>query len=222
MIYLNQNVVTSAKFKERQTAFVVTAESLLSGRYEKGKEEFSPNYMILQDGRSVSRVNMIAVIVSITEDPTFRSFTIDDGTARISARVFDKESFQEVSIGDVVLVVGRPRQFGTETYIVPEIMKKVSNPLWVEHRKLQLAKLNKVKKENKEHGKVEEVVIADENKEGKNTENIIETIKKLDKGEGAFIEDVVQGIKDGENIIKNLLEQGEIFEIKPGRIKVLE
>lgn len=247
MIYLNQNADSSVKFKERQTAYVVTAESLQNGKYEKSPGEFEPNYVILQDGRNVSRINLIAAVVAITEDPTFKSFVIDDGTAKMSARIFDKELFQDIEIGDLILLIGRPREFGSEIYIVPEIMKKMQNAQWVEHRKLLLSKIMPIKttttspssqEENVEETEVIEINDTQidntntstethaqpENEEVVETseEDIIETIRKLDKGEGIFIEDITQLSKNSEKQVKNLLEQGEIFEIKPGRVKVLE
>ena len=251
---MNQNADSSAKFRERQTAYVVTAESLQNGRYEKSPGEFEPNYVILQDSRKVSRINLIAAIVAITEEPTFKSFIIDDGTAKMSARIFDKELFQDIEIGDLVLLIGRPREFGSEIYLVPEIMKKMQDPKWVEHRKLLLSKIIPLKTTNNTTQKEETEVIEVDNTQTDNTntltspsqsqenkevdevneeapasvaaetseEDIIETIRKLDKGEGVFIEDLTQTTKNSEKQIKNLLEQGEIFEIKPGRVKVLE
>lgn len=248
MIYLNQNVDSSAKFRERQTAYVVTAESLQNGRYEKSPGEFEPNYVILQDGRKVSRINIIAAVVSITEDPTFKSFIIDDGTAKMSARIFDKELFQDIQIGDLILLIGRPREFGSEIYLVPEIMKKIQDPKWVEHRKVLLSKISPIKtttnitqtqEENFEETEVIEIVNTqtdnantltnkppeikqDQESKDLTEEDIIEKIRKLDKGEGVFIEDLTKLSENSEKQVKNLLEQGEIFEIKPGRVKVLE
>jgi len=233
-------VDSSAKFRERQTAYVVTAESLQNGKYEKSPGEFEPNYVILQDGRNVSRINIIAAVVSITEDPTFKSFIVDDGTAKISARIFDKELFQNIQIGDLVILIGRPREFGSEMYLVPEIMKKIQNPEWVEHRKVLLSKMPQPKttintstpqEEFAEETEVIEISNTEtpplntptENTQSQeNEEDIIETIRKLDKGEGVFIEDLAQHSKNSEKQVKSLLEQGEIFEIKPGRVKVLE
>ena len=55
-------------------------------------------------------------------------------------------------------------------------------------------------------------------------EEIYLLIKKLDSGDGASIEDVVSESKnkESEGIIEKLLQNGDIFEIRPGRVKVLE
>ena len=53
---------------------------------------------------------------------------------------------------------------------------------------------------------------------------IYNLIKSLDKGDGADIEDVIKEskINNCEDIINNLLREGEIFEIKKGKLKILE
>ena len=62
---------------------------------------------------------------------------------------------------------------------------------------------------------VEEVPVNDE---------IYSLIKSLDNGDGVSVDDVIKSSKDksAEFIINKLLESGDIFEIKPGRLKVLE
>ncbi|MBI2134051.1 hypothetical protein HYU11_05195, partial [Candidatus Woesearchaeota archaeon] len=49
-------------------------------------------------------------------------------------------------------------------------------------------------------------------------------IKEIDTGNGADIEDVSRksNIAETEGIIRNMLQAGEIFEIRPGKLKVLE
>ena len=66
----------------------------------------------------------------------------------------------------------------------------------------------------------DEIVASGENP----SEKIFMLIKKFDSGSGADMQQVVDqcDLKDGEKTISNLLEAGEIFEIKPGRLKVLE
>ena len=48
-------------------------------------------------------------------------------------------------------------------------------------------------------------------------------IKELDKGEGVLIEEILEkyNIENTENIIKIMLQNGEIFQIQPGKVKVL-
>lgn len=54
-------------------------------------------------------------------------------------------------------------------------------------------------------------------------DKIVRVINDLDEGRGADFEAVVQksGIEKAEDIVNNLLLEGEIFEISPGKLKVL-
>ena len=63
-----------------------------------------------------------------------------------------------------------------------------------------------------------------ENKKIRSTEKIVTLIKELDNGAGADMQELVNkcDTEEAEKIIKTMLEQGEIFEIKPGKLKILE
>ena len=69
---------------------------------------------------------------------------------------------------------------------------------------------------------------ADGNRETLNdisiSEGIYSLIKELDNGDGVSFEDILGKFKgaEAEAIINTLLENGNIFEIRPGRLKVLE
>jgi len=55
---------------------------------------------------------------------------------------------------------------------------------------------------------------------------VLEKIKELDSGNGVDIEDLIEATKlsetEIENITNNLLIDGEAFEIKPGKLKLLD
>ena len=128
---------------KRQVAYKVRIADILNNRYIK-EEGWLPNYVSVGDMK-VSRANLLGVIVSKAaqegaKDVASYDFILDDGSGRISLRFF--ESVQPLDVGDMVIVIGRPREFGTERYVVPEIVKKVTDPKWVELRKLELAKTN--------------------------------------------------------------------------------
>ncbi|MBR9677626.1 hypothetical protein GOV04_05800 [Candidatus Woesearchaeota archaeon] len=54
-------------------------------------------------------------------------------------------------------------------------------------------------------------------------EKVLEIIQSLDDGSGADFESVIQksGFDDAEKTITRLMENGEIFEVRPGKLKVL-
>lgn len=83
--------------------------------------------------------------------------------------------------------------------------------------------------------KVESVIFEEKKTDGNKEQNkpeedkrpkpkiVREIIKELDSGDGADIDEIVlkSEIDETEKIIDNLLRDGEIYEIRPGRVKLL-
>jgi RPA family protein len=209
--------------QKRQIAYKVCVKDILNGRYVK-EEGWQPNY-IEANGNKISRVNLIGTIVLKNDD---ESAVLDDGGGKIPLRVFeDKGFFKNLDVGDVILLIGRPREFGSEKYIMPEIVKKIDDAGWVKVRKLELGLGRNFASEKEEAidnrdavESVEEVVDGGESLSDK----VFKVVKEFDKGDGARVEDVLEGIKEEgvEEAINKLLEGGEIFEVAPGKLKVLE
>ena len=202
-------------FQKRNVAYKTRISDILSGRFVK--DDASAGYIIIGI-MNVYRVNVIANFVYKSEQVNSSSAVIDDGTGKISLRAFEnKNIFSNADIGDFVLVIGRVREFGSERYIMPEIVKKITNIEWVNLRKLELesADFGDVKIKN-------EIPAAEAPQDiGK---EIYSLIKSLDNGDGADFDIVIKNSKnnDAEQAIGRLLESGDIFEVKPGRLKVLE
>ena len=202
-------------FQKRQVAYKVRVSDILNRIFVK--DELSAGYVKINNN-NVSRINIIATIVFKSEDPNSTSALIDDGTGRILLRTFErKDIFSNVDVGDVVLLIGKIREFNNEKYIMPEVLKKITDNRWIGVRNAEL-----------KNSGVEEKVddkIPDSGAELVNeNEKIYLLIRKLDHGDGAPIEEVLNSYsdKDAEKIVNRLMENGDIFEIKPGRIKVLE
>jgi uncharacterized protein len=176
-------------------AYKLGVKDLLEGSYVRTEGQFEPNYLSIGD-RKVTRVNLIAVIVSSEED----GVVLDDGSGRIEARVMPGFDFKLPSAGNVALVIGRPRQHNQSIYLVPEIIKAMT-PGWLEHRKIELGNENISK-----------------------PEKVIKLIRMLDKGDGSDIEEVIakSGMPECEKIVNMLLQEGDIFKIKHGRLKALD
>lgn len=203
--------------RKRQIAYKVRIKEIISGKYVKEEGEWTPNY-IETAGKHVSRVNLIGTVVSAPSTETnFKSFVLDDGSGKINVRSFEKNNiFSNIDIGDVILMIGRPREYGSEKYIVPEIIKKIDDHRWLKVRALELEKDTSQEKIKTEI-KIEEIKETPLN-------NIFNIIKELDKADGVDIEEIISVSKNQnvEKIIKTLLEGGEIFEIRPGKFRVLE
>ncbi len=244
-------MVEKNNFK-RQVAHKVRIKDLNEGSFVQ-KEGWEPSFVLTKDNRELSRVNIIATIVSpVVNEGNFSSIGVDDGTGNISVKSFENSKiFKEVQIGNHITIIGRPREFNKEKYLVPDIIKKIEDPSWIKVREIELRTLDKnidekkigqpqenspkteqPKEEQKPktqpqaninvEKKVEEVK-PPEIKETK-PKNIITIIKELDPGSGADTDSVIEQSNNpnSEKLINNLLLEGEIFEISPGKLKVLE
>ncbi len=211
-----------AEIQKRQIAYKARISDIINGTYVK-EEGWTPNYIEINNKR-ISRINIIGTVLSIENNETLNSIIIDDGSGTISVRSFEKQNpFTNLSIGDIVLIIGRPREYSSERYVLVEIIKKTS-PEWLKLRSLELK--TPVKKQEtpepqkpqvKTESVIEEEVIAEESP----PDSLLEYIKNNDKGDGISYEELVKVAKD-ENTIDYLLKEGEIFEIKPGFFKVLQ
>src|SRR3989338_1878572 len=113
---------------QRQTAYIVKISDILTGKYVKSQKEFEPNYVLTVFGLEASRVNILGVVLDKIADANAETIVLDDGSGTIIIRIFEKNPFFEgFVLGDILLVVGKPREFNGEKYIVPEIMKKIQN-----------------------------------------------------------------------------------------------
>lgn len=167
---------------------------------------------------TASRVNIIATLVYKSEESGYAGAVIDDGSGRVSLRAFeDKSMFSKVDVGDIVLVIGRIREFGGEMYVLPEILKKLADIGWANVRKLELKKC--LAPENGGTG-VEKV----HEESSSANYRIYSLIKEIDTGDGVSVDDIIKvsGIVEAEKVLNMLLENGDVFEVKPGKLKVLE
>ncbi|MBI2666174.1 OB-fold nucleic acid binding domain-containing protein [Candidatus Woesearchaeota archaeon] len=189
------------------------------------------------------RVNIMATILQKEILGNMSNFLIDDGTGTLLTRFFESQPHLEhFKIGDSVIVIGKVRAYNQEKYLSPEIMKKIS-PAWLKVRKVEnllsgkmpvaMQKLNAVQNENSpvKVNRVSEELVAEAEifSEGKNLveelpqQKIMALIKELDPGNGAPIQEIIEKspLQDTEFLLDKMMECGEIFQILPGRVKVL-
>lgn len=198
-----------AKFQKRHVACKLKIVDILSSAF--AKDETSAGYIKFGNS-NVFRVNVIATLIYKSESSSFNDGLIDDGTGRIQFRIFENSNLiSKIDVGDVILVIGRVREFSNERYIVPEIIKKIVDTRWFDVRKIE-----GVGNIDASGSAQPEIIIND-------YEKVYLAIKKFDNGEGAAIEDVIKSFdKNMDEIISKMLENGDVFEIKPGKLKVLE
>lgn len=212
--------------QQRQTAYKAWISDLLKNEYIVRHGDWEPNYVNI-NGKQVSRVNIIAAVVDKHDTDLVSSATLDDGTGSITTRCFNENTkiLKNVKIGDLVLVIGRPRENNNQRFIVTEIAKKLDNPLWVRVRKLELEGEGNIPKEEiliKEE--VAKQTVKEESDDPRKV--VIRLIKEIDDGNGASVDDIIKKLESNEEdtkkIIRGLLEQGEIYENRPNRLKTIE
>lgn len=240
-----------AESQIRQTAYKVWISDIIHGEFINPEGEWTPSYVQVKD-KKISRVNVIANVIMNykNEDSTYISLTLDDGSDNIALKVWNEDTkiLENIKIGDTVLVIGRVREYNGQIYLVPEITRRLEKPEWVQLRKLELTKIygEKIKSEtpnqdiqeipaqtiketpviNEEKIIEEEVISTTEESIGEERQKVLDIIKELDSGQGAEKTEVVAKTGFGEdstnNLIQDLLKEGEIFEIKAGRLKLIE
>lgn len=154
----------------------------------------------------IYKVLIMGLIVSLEDN----AFLIDDGTGIIRAVYFDKKIF-DFSLGDFVLVIGKVREYNNNKYIPIDIIRKVDKK-WFDIHKLELNHIKKI-----------DLPIQEEDQNIGPYQKVINLIAVMDKGEGVDISKIIASlnIENCELIINNLIEEGEIFEISPGKVKLL-
>ncbi len=187
-----------------------------------GKPIFdNDKFLYLELGiKRISRVNVIGNIIDKYEsegDKKYLFLTLDDGSGQIKLKIFgeDSEKFKGVILGETVVIIGVVRNWNNETYVQPEIISE-KDPKYLLVRKLEL---EKSKKENSKSVKNKKEIIAIKDK-------LLEKIKNSEADGGIDSERIIIDFKEVSpdtlnEEIKKLLEEGIVFEPRPGRLRYL-
>jgi len=225
---------------------------IVNGKYFPGsKEEMKPSYIITPLGEKVSRVNLVASVTEkfLSEDENYSAITVDDGSEAIRVKTFreDVPLLKEIQPRDLVLIIGKIKEFNGEIYINGEIVRKNIDGNLENLRKLEIIDKTIQQKRIAEEIKNLSTQISEEELrnyasekysmdseslqvilESKKLEidykpKILEVIETLDTGEGVEVGKLFEVLDLPEHAIENtldeLLNQGFIFEPHPGRIK---
>ncbi len=223
---------------KRQTAVKIWISNLVNGNYVKQDGDFESNYVEV-NGKQIGRVNIIATVVFKfqSEDNNYLSITLDDGSCQIRVKAWNEATdfLKNINVGDTINLIGRPREFNEEIYIVPEIVKKIVDLHWELARKAELLKeygkpmkvdstKQSMPRENTRTTKESEVV-EEKVEESENRQKILELIEKLGAEGGVETEEITKqsGMdKDTvEEVVLELLKNGEIYEPRPNVLRVL-
>jgi len=197
---------------KRHVAYKAHIGNLLEGHAIIEMERFK---CLELDNKQVVRVNIIANIVDkfVQEgEKKFASITLDDASGQIKIKTFgdDIKKFEPLSQGDTVLIIGLLRSWNNELYITPEIIKK-KDPSYLLVRKLEIEAEKPKTLEKSELTQVRD--------------QILNAVKAQDNSGGVDIERLVLDLKATPDIInqeiRKLLEEGMVYEPRPGKLRYL-
>jgi len=204
-------IAEEQQFK-RNVAYKMRVGEVFAGKIIMDGERFKS---LEHAGKQVVRVNLVAnVIDKYIQDGErkFASVTLDDSTGQIKLKTFgdDIEKFSQLNQGDTVMVIGLLRTWNNEIYITPEIIKK-KEPAYLLIRKLEIER--------------ETVKAPDKAQLFELKDKIINMVKEGEKDGGANIDQIILNLKESPDLInqeiKKLLEDGVIYEPRPGKIRYL-
>ncbi|MBL7051753.1 MAG: OB-fold nucleic acid binding domain-containing protein [Nanoarchaeota archaeon] len=199
---------------KRHIAFKFRIGDLLKGIPIINEERFS--YLEL-DGKRIVRVNVVGNITERYDNEGEKKYTfmtLDDGSGQLKIKAFgdDLEKLTNLNQGQTILVIGVLRSFNNELYITPEIVKD-QDPKY-----LLIRKMESEKNRPKDLGVPKEQIVAVKDK-------ILGKIKNSGEN-GIDVAELKQELKEiSPNIvdqeIQKFLEEGMLFEPRPGIIKYL-
>ena len=201
----------STEIKKRNVAYRMRIGDILKGKPMNDEGKFL--FLELGD-RKIVRVNVIANCVDkFIQDgeKKYASVTIDDASGQLRLKNFgdDIEILKRVSQGDTLQVIGNMREWNGELYMIPEVIKKV-DPRWLLVRKLEIQNMRKD-------------MPVSVNSPLRDT--VMQKIKDAETEGGIDIDSVIMNTEASPDLInaevKKLLEEGLIYEPRPGRLRYL-
>ena len=222
----------SAETIKRNTAYKLRIGDVIIGKPTLNGERFS--FLELGD-KKIIRVNIVGNVIdkfSSEGEKKYSFATIDDGSGQIRIKAFgeDLTLLDNITQGQTILVIGNLRFFSNELYIAPEIVNKQHPNL------LYLRQVNLLQEQGSPQQVQQDLADFDpldasqvkEEKVSSFTESkrqkLMNAISHLDTELGASLTEVIQasGLEEQEAqaILKELLQEGEIFKISPDRIKI--
>ncbi|MDH3353538.1 MAG: hypothetical protein OEL87_03755 [Nanoarchaeota archaeon] len=199
--------------RKRNVAYKLRIGDILKGvpMIEEGK------FLFLELGdKKVVRVNILANCVDkfIQEgEKQFATLTVDDASGQLKLKAFgeDIEPLKEIMQGDTLQIVGNMREWNGELYMIPEVVKKV-DVRWLLVRKLEIQNSRKD-------------IPAAENGDSSLKNDIMAKIKAAEAEGGIDVDTIIMDTEASPDTIntevKKLLEEGLIYEPRPGRLRYL-
>jgi len=236
---------------QRSTAKIVKISDILNSKYVK-QEGYAPNHIILNseqvsriniigtvvsygDEKSISVDDSSAsIIVREFDTNLIRNANVGEtvlvvgkikefnNEKYVAPEIIRKIDFRWLKYRALELGIKKEARLQKEeSKADPSLIQKIANNSAPKvSQKMPTTAPFVVEKKIPEPQKIveEEVVDIVESAE----DEIIAFIRKNDSGEGVDIDKILESIKVNETKVENLLKSGDIFLVKPGKVKVLE
>jgi RPA family protein len=203
--------------RKREPAYKLRIGEILRGKPEVSSQDGRERFEFLELGdKRIKRVNVVANVIdkfSSQGEKRFATLTLDDASGQINAKIFgeDVKLFEEISQGNTLMIIGMLKVFNNEVYILPEILKNI-DPRYLLVRKLEIEKSSP-----KQPITTEKITAI--------KDQILSRIKREEENEGIDAEKLVTELPAEPNLInqeiRKLLEEGIIYEPRPGRVRYL-
>jgi len=197
--------------RKRNIAFKLRIGDILRAKPIMNEGKF----LFLELGnKKIIRVNVIANAIdkfSNEGDRKYTSLTVDDASGQIRLKTFgeDVALLKEIVQGDTIQIIGNIREYNNELYIMPEIVKKL-DPRWLLVRKLE------IQNSRKDLSLQSNAPLRD---------IILEKIKQAEEEGGIDTDKIIMDTEASPDLInqeiKKLLEEGLIYEPRPGKLRFL-
>lgn len=201
---------------KRNIAYKFRIGDLLIGKPIINQERFS--FLELGD-KKIIRVNLIGNVIEKYENDGERKYsfiTIDDGSGQIKIKTFgeDIEKFRNISQGQTILITGVLRYFNNELYVSPEIIKE-TDPKYLLIRKLETEKNKALNSQPVQNEEIKAI-----------KDKILDLIKNAESEGGIEREKILSDLREASPEIINkeiqkFLEEGIVFEPRPGKVRWL-
>jgi len=202
---------------KRNVAYKLRIGDLLIGKPILDRERFA---FLELGNQKVIRINIVGNIVDKYEsegESKYLSLTLDDGSGQIKLKCFgdDSEKFRNISQGQTVVVIGVLRVYNNKLYVSPEIIKE-ADIKYLLVRKLEIEKeRNKSSNAPVQKGQINSA-----------RDRILEMIKSSEEAGGVETDSIITNLREVSPAvinqeIKRLLEEGIIFEPRPGKLRWL-
>ena len=206
-------VEPATEIRKRNVAFKLRIGDILKGvpMMDEGK------FLFLELGdRRVVRVNILANCVDKfvqDDEKKFATLTIDDASGQLKLKAFgdDIEPLKNIVQGDTLQIIGNVREWNGELYVLPEVVKKVDSR-WLLVRKLEVQNARKDLPEA-------------EKGDSSLKDGIMAKIKEAESDGGIDVDTLIMDVEASPDAIngeiKKLLEEGLVYEPRPGRLRYL-